>query len=38
MDNKRSRGKPHFGLGPVGGAVIAEWTADANSKANTGIV
>jgi hypothetical protein len=34
----KSRGKPHFGLGPVGGAVIAEFfSADANSKANTGM-
>jgi hypothetical protein len=34
----KAEGKPHFGLGPVGGAVIAEWfSADADSKANTGM-
>jgi hypothetical protein len=34
----KAEGKPHFGLGPVGGSVIAEWfSADANTKANTGM-
>jgi hypothetical protein len=34
----KAEGNNHFGLGPVGGAIITEWYgAPANSKANTGM-
>lgn len=34
----KSESKPHFGLGPVGGTIIAEWfSAEADSKAGVGM-